>query len=264
MNAKSVQCPSCGKSAAGNFCSHCGAPIVSVCPSCDTEVKPGSRTCHECGESLVARPASKQWNAQTIAPWAAIGLATVALFVALMSWFDRGDRAAAPASASAPMSLPMTSASPAPGQPVDLASMTPREAADRLFNRVMIANESGNTAEALKFSPMALQAYDNLGTLDNDARYHVALIHMAAGDIKSARVQLDKLRQSVPNHLLGFMLEHQIAERSRNKDSAARAYKGFLAAYDAEIAKGRPEYQDHQGSIERFQKAAQASTAGKK
>ena len=260
MNAKSVQCPSCGKSAAGNFCSNCGSPIVSVCPSCDTEVKPGSRACHECGESLVARAAPQQWNAQTIAPWAAIGIASVALFVALVSWFGRGNDAALPA----PFSLPMTAKLPAPGQPVDLASMSPRQAADRLFNRVMTANENGNTEEALKFTPMALQAYDGLGTLDNDARYHVALIHLTAGDIKSARVQLDKLRQSVPNHLLGFTLEHQIAERSGKKDGAARAYKAFLVAYDAEIAKGRPEYQDHRGSIDRFREAAQASVAGKK
>ena len=158
----------------------------------------------------------------------------------------------------------MTSTAPAPGQPVDLASMSPREAANRLFNRVMAASENGNTEEALRFVPMALQAYDRLETLDNDARYHVALIHMTAGDIKSARVQLDKLRQSVPNHLLGIMLEHQIAERSGNKTTAARAYKEFLAAYDAEIAKGREEYQDHRGNIERFREAAQASVAGKK
>ena len=260
MNAKSVQCPRCGKLAAGKFCSHCGSPIASSCPSCGTEVKPGSRVCHECGTSLTAPAAPVQWNAQTIAPWVAIGIATIALAVALVTWFDRSSGAAAPA----PMSPPMTSTVPAPGQPVDLASLSPREAADRLFNRVMIANENGNTAEAIKFAPMAIQAYDRLGTLDNDARYHVALIHMTAGDIKSVRVQLDKLRQPVPNHLLGFMLEHQIAERSGNKDSAARAYKAFLAAYDAEIAKGRAEYQDHRSSIERFREAAKASMAGKK
>ena len=123
--------------------------------------------------------------------------------------------------------------------------MSPRQAADRLFNRVMAASENGDSAEALSFAPMALQAYNDLGTLDNDARYHVALLHLTTGDIKSARVQIDKLRQSVPNHLLGFMLEHQIAERSGKQDSAARAYKAFLAAYDAEIAVGRAEYRDH-------------------
>src|SRR3989344_1427774 len=248
MNAKSVQCPGCGKHAAGKFCSHCGAPIASVCPSCDTEVKPGSRVCHECGESLTAQAAPKEWNAQTIAPWAALGIATIALAVALVTWFDRSSGAAAPA----PFSSPMSSTAPASGQPVDLASLSPREAADRLFNRVMIANESGNTAEALKFAPMAIQAYDGLGTLDNDARYHVALIHMTTGDIDGARVQIEMLRKSVPNHLLGLMLEHQIAERGGKKDNAARAYKAFLAVYDAEIAKGRAEYQDHLSSIDRL------------
>lgn len=235
MNAKSVQCPNCGNSAAGKFCSYCGA-------------------------SLTGQEGPKQWNAQMIAPWAAIGIASVALVVALAALFDRGSGAAAPA----PFSLPMTSTIPAPGQPVDLSSITPREAADRLFNRVMTASEGGDTVEALRFAPMALQAYDNLGTLDNDARYHVALIHLTADDTQSARVQLDKLRQSVPNHLLGFMLEHQIAERSGKKDSAARANKAFLSAYDAEIATGRVEYQEHRGSIERFHKAAQASMAGKR
>jgi hypothetical protein len=111
---------------------------------------------------------------------------------------------------------------------------------------------------------MALQAYDGLGALDNDARYHVALLHLTSEDIKGARVQIEMLRQSAPNHLLGFMLEHQIAERGGKKDSAARAYKAFLAAYDAEMAAGRAEYQDHQGSIERFRAAAQSGMTGKK
>ncbi len=235
MNAKSVQCANCGKPAAGKFCSYCGA-------------------------SLTDREASKQWNAQMIAPWAAIGIASLALAVALVSLFERDRGAATPA----PFSPPLTSTVPAPGQPMDLSSITPREAADRLFNRVMAASESGNTVEALRFAPMALQAYENLGTLDNDARYHVALIHLTAADTKNARVQLDKLRQSVPNHLLGFMLEYQIAERNGKKDGAARAYKAFLAAYDTETAAGRAEYLDHRGSIERFHKAAQASMAGKK
>ena len=260
MNAKSIKCPGCGKTAAGNFCSHCGTPIVTSCPECDAEVKPGSRACHECGASLVAA-APKQLNAQAIAPWAAMVIAMLALGVALAALFGQSGGAPVPTS---PFSQSMSSAAPAPGQPVDLASMSPREAADRLYNRVMAASEKGDFAEALRFAPMALQAYEGLETMDNDARYHVALLHLTTEDMKGARVQIEMLRQSAPNHLLGFMLEHQIAERGGKKDSAARAYKAFLAAYDAEMATGRKEYQDHQGSIERFRAAAQAGMTGKK
>jgi hypothetical protein len=200
------------------------------------------------------------WNTQTIVPWVALGIAAIALVVALAAFFDRGKEAVAPA----PLFPPLSSTVPVPGQSVDLASLSPRQAADRLFNRVMAASENGDSVEALQFAPMALQAYNNLGTLDNDARYHVALLHITANDIKSARVQIELLRKSTQKHLLGFMLEHQIAERSGKQDSAARAYKAFLAAYDAEIATGREEYQDHQNTIERFRKVAQTGVAGKK
>jgi hypothetical protein len=260
MNAKPVPCPGCGKPVAGKFCSHCGTAIASTCPSCGAKVKPGARACPECGASLAARMESEQGNARAIVPWAALVLAAVALVVAVVALFDRGDGA----TATARFSPPMSSNVPAPGQPLDLAGMSPREAADRLFNRIMAASENGDSEEARRFAPMALQAYASLGTLDNDARYHVALIHLTASDIKSARLQLDQLRQSVPKHLLGSMLEHQIAEHSGNKDGAARSYKSFLAAYDAEIATGKAEYLEHRSGIERFRAAAQASKAGKK
>jgi hypothetical protein len=198
---------------------------------------------------------------QSIVPWAALGISIVALVVALLAWFDRGGRAQQPAEAMSSESA--AAAFSSPGQPPDLSSMTPRQAADRLFNRVMTANESGDRAEAMRFVPMALQAYEGLGTLDNDARYHVALIHLVAGDTAKARVQIESLRKSAPGHLLASMLEYQIAERAGNEGAAIRAYKTFLAAYDTEIAAGRSEYHDHQGSIDRFRQDALTNTAGK-
>jgi len=153
---------------------------------------------------------------------------------------------------------------PMAGQPPDLSSMTPREAADRLFNRVMTASENGNKEEAARFAPMAISAYDRVGPLDNDARYHVALIYMTIGNIKSARAQLEQLRKAVPHHLLAYMLEHDLAERSGNKSEAARAYRDFLAAYDKEMMTTRIEYQEHRGGIDRFREVAQSSVAGKR
>lgn len=201
---------------------------------------------------------------QTMVPWAALAISVVALVVSLLAWFDRGGGPAQPALAPAPFSQPLSAPFPAPGQAVDLSTMSPREAADRLFNRVMAASETGNLDEALRFAPMALQAYDQLGTLDNDARYHVALIHLTRSDIAGARAQVEQIKRSVPNHLLAFMLEHQIAERSGDKVAAARANKSFLAAFDAEAGTGRVEYRDHGSSIDRFREAAQAGVTGKR
>ena len=204
-------------------------------------------------------------SVQTIVPWAALGISVVALVFAVLAWMDRGGGGAAKPTPppAAPFSPPGGALS-FPGNPPDLSTMSPREAADRLFNRVMTASENGNTAEMLQFAPMALQAYKNLGTLDNDARYHVALIHLAAGDVKSARAVVDKLLQAAPNHLLGIMMEFKLAEKNGNKDAAARAYKKFLAAYDAERAKNLMEYQEHQTGIEHFHDVALASMSGNK
>lgn len=233
MDAKSKQCPACGKPASGKFCNHCGASLDGSAP----------------------------WGAQAIAAWSALGLSILALFTALLALFGRGLDAGQPVAMSG---QPTVSASPSVGKPIDLASLTPRQAADRLFNRVMTASESGNIEEARRFAPMALQAYELVETLDNDARFHVALIHLTAGDAKSARVQIDQLKKAVPNHLLALMLEHEIAERNGNRDGAARAYKTFLTAYGVEIAAGRVEYDEHRGGIERFRQAAQAGAAAQK
>jgi len=142
--------------------------------------------------------------------------------------------------------------------------MTPREAADRLFNRVMTASEKGDSEEAKRFIPMALQAYERIGTLDNDARYHMAWLHLTAGDMKGTRAQADQIRKVVSNHLLGLMLEHELAVRTGNTEKAAGVQKAFLKAYASEIAKGRQEYEDHRGTIDRFRAEAQAMQSGKK
>jgi hypothetical protein len=157
---------------------------------------------------------------------------------------------------------PFLGAGPMLNQVPDLSKMAPREAADRLFNRIMTAAERGDTQEALRFVPMALQAYELLGPLDNDARYHVGLIHVTAGDMESTRAYGAMLRQSVPDHLLGIMLEHTIAKQRGDQAGAAHAYKTFLAAYDAEIVTGRAEYRDHQSGIDSFRHAAKASVGG--
>lgn len=231
MDANAVQCPACGKAASGKFCNHCGAALT--------------------GEFSRAK-----WSRQTAIPWVALGVASVSLAVSLLSWFDRGGETAAPVAPLMRMSEAAAVGPATPGQPPDLSSMSPREAADRLFNRVMTASEQGYSEEVSRFAPMAIAAYQRVGTLDNDARYHLALLHMTAGDLQGARVQIDLLRKAAPQHLLALMLEHELAARGGNKEKTAGVNKAFLTAYAAEIAKGRPEYLDHHSSIERFRAAA--------
>jgi len=199
-----------------------------------------------------------------VIPWLALALASFSLVFSLMSWFWRSDGSGQPPPPM--MRMSESQGVPAPGSsgPPDLSTMTPREAADRLFNRVMMASERGNSAEVQQFAPMAVQAYERAGAQDNDARYHVALIHLATGDLKKTRASLDRLRKAVPNHLLGLMLEHELAARRGDKEKADGIFRAFLKAYDSEIAKGRQEYADHGSNIERFRAAAQASVSEKK
>jgi mono/diheme cytochrome c family protein len=103
---------------------------------------------------------------------------------------------------------------------------------------------------------MALLAYGQLDRLDADAHYHLGRIHAVVGDLDNIRKQIGILRQFTPNHLLATILEHAVAEQSRDKDAAARAYAAFVAAYDTETNAGRQEYADHRITIENFRKAA--------
>ena len=80
--------------------------------------------------------------------------------------------------------------------------MTPREAADRLYDRIMRAASAGDSAEALAFLPMALDAYNLVVPLDADGHYHVSLLHALGGDYHMAREVADRALADVPSHLL--------------------------------------------------------------
>lgn len=175
-------------------------------------------------------------------------LAVVGGFILL----DRRDREGA---APAPVA-----SSQSPGPPA-VGGASPRETAELLFNRTMAASEQGDTAEAQRFAPMALEAYRRLGVLDDDGRYHVGLIHLTLGDVESARAEREAIRRSAPDHLLGIMLEHAVAEAEGDVDGVRRTYSRFLEAYDAEMTINRPEYRDHERGIEGFRVRAAAAAA---
>ena len=69
----------------------------------------------------------------------------------------------------------------------DISQMSPRERFDRLYNRIMTAQEQGDQATVETFTPMALMAYAQLPEVDADAQYHLALLRLHAGDVAGAQ-----------------------------------------------------------------------------
>ena len=143
-------------------------------------------------------------------------------------------------------------AGPAP----DISRMTPRERFDRLFNRIMQAAGQGDSAQVLRFTPMALGAYGQLDTIDADARYHAAVLRLQTGDAGGARALADTILRQAPGHLLGYVVLGSVADLTGDTAAAGRARREFLQHYAAESAAARPEYRDHAPVIEEFKKSA--------
>jgi hypothetical protein len=141
--------------------------------------------------------------------------------------------------------------------PPDLSTMSPREQFDRLYNRVMRAAEQGDTATVSRFSPMAFQAYENLGAVDADARYHAAVLRLhVARDTGAALRLADSIQASNPGHLFIFLIRGTVGRLAGDTGLLARANAGFLAAWEAEMKSGRPEYKDHQVMLDQFREMA--------
>ena len=227
----------------------------SECPSCKAAMHPGAKFCHNCGAPAGGQPVGKQRNWKNIS-FVVVGIAAVSGGLT----FAVGNFATEKREVQSPPQFDVTSSSVSPRQPVDLSTMTPREAAGRLFNRVMAADERGDTEEAMRFAPMALKAYELVDRLDADAHYHVGLINLLFGNLDKARKQIENLKREAPDHLLGLVLSFKVAEKVGDYKGASDTRARFAAAYDAEIKSGRPEYEAHRLTIEKFH----ASTMGSK
>ena len=124
--------------------------------------------------------------------------------------------------------------------------MPPAEQASRLFDRVMRAEEGGDTAQVSFFAPMAIQAYQMLGAnLGPDERLHVGLLDLAVRDAAGATAQADTILRSNRTHLYGLLLRARVAQSTGDAAGERRAMQAFAAAYDAERAKNLPEYAEH-------------------
>jgi hypothetical protein len=230
-----MKCPTCGANATGKFCHNCGAALGKrTCTKCGETLTGSAKFCHACGTPSAGGGAGTGARPGGI-PWFLVGGAVVVLLVIVAVVQLR------------PGTPPPAPAPPAaqPSGPVDLSQLSPREAADRLFDRVMISKEAGKLDTAAFFAPMALRAYGMLDALDPDARFHIGLLEIAAGNPAGADAQADTLAQAVPSHLYAFMLRADAARARGDSVAARRVDQAFLQHYDAETAANRPEYAPH-------------------
>jgi mono/diheme cytochrome c family protein len=201
----------------------------------------------------------QNWPAGRIALLGVAG--GIVLAAAVVAIFGNGQMALSPAPAPRP---PIGAPGPAGGSDLapDISRLSAREAADRLFNRVMASAEQGNIEEALRFAPMAVEAYTSLTSLDRDARYHLGLIFAIQGDRARQAQEIAALRQGAPNHLLAITLEHDAAEKAGDRAAMARLRAAFAAAYEAEIGLPRPEYEAHLNAIEKLRTLVGTAPSG--
>jgi len=228
----------------------------SKCPSCNTALRPNAKFCHECGAPTGEQSDAKQQDWKRLAPFVVLIAVVGAVLV-----FGLGYYATQQKDLPSPPQSDVASSSRQPEPLVDLSTMDPREAADRLFNRVMIADERGDTAQATQLAPMALAAYRLVDRPDADVHYHMGLISLVLGNLDDVRRQIENVKRDSAEHLLGLALALKVAERGGDDKSASDILARFAAAYDAEIGRGKPEYEAHRNTIERLHASVTGLTA---
>jgi hypothetical protein len=189
-------------------------------------------------------------------PWIMTGIALVVVIALVLFQASRSATESGPAedSQAAPMggAAGGGTAMGGGGMPssADIASMSPQERADRLFNRVMVYASEGKADSAAIFAPMALQAYDMLGPLDMHGRYDVGLVAIVASQLTRAKAEADTILKKNPNDLLGLTLAMRVAEASQNTAARNDYAKRLIAAEPAERKTARDEYTAHANDID--------------
>jgi Double zinc ribbon len=248
-------CPSCGSPADGRFCANCGAPLDgATCRTCASSLTPGARFCHHCGSPVGGLNAPRaEERGPSALPWVVASIALVAL-VALVA----AQRFSAPTATrlDAPINaLPQAQLGEVPADQMmerapDISQLTPRERADRLFDRVMRLHERGRSDSVQFFAQMAIPAYQMLQPLDLDARYDMGRIAEVAGLADFARAQADTILRANPNHLLGLILAIRAARLTGDESAATAFERRLIAAEPAERRQALVEYTRHRTDID--------------
>jgi hypothetical protein len=189
-------------------------------------------------------------------PWIVTGVALVAVIALVLFQASRSATDEGPASAG--QTAPMMGGGSGGGGVPDIASMSPQEQADRLFNRVMSYASEGKADSAAIFAPMALQVFDMLAPLNVHQRYDVGLVALVSGQLGRAKVESDTILIKNPRDLLGLTLAMRVAEASKNSAATGDFGRRLLAAEPAERKTKREEYEFHGNDIDAAIKDARA------
>lgn len=216
-------------------------PSSAACPACHAPLSEGAKFCHRCGRAISGSGAS---HTPWIVAWTMVLVSVGAIFFFVLR-ASRPEPAPPDMANAAPFAGGGGGGGGGAGTPPDISQMTPEERFIRLHDRVMTADEQGDTATVQRFAPMAVQAYQMLPSVDNDLRYHAGSLDIRIGDFTGALALADTIAQGAPKHLFASLLRADVAQARQDRPGFDKARKAFLDAYDAEILMKRPEYDKH-------------------
>ena len=245
-----MKCPRCGSDSGGAFCSNCGAELAATrsCRRCDSTLQPDARYCTQCGARTRGYAAGLRWALPA-------GIAVAALGVGYALGRDEG-----PPRSTQVMQTPADGRDGRRSPPPLTGSM--RDQADRLFERIMQARARGDSAEAVFFLPMALQAYEGAEPLDADGIFHVGLLQLDAGRTDEALAAARRISELDPNHLFGFAVRGEAAIAAGDQAAARSAFADYIARFDSELARGLPEYEVHRPALDEYRERARTIAGG--
>jgi len=296
--SETKSCPRCGRESRGNFCSHCGGSLGEVhCNQCGSKAEPGARFCNTCGAPIAAAAgggaagvgagrvaagagsgagATARGGASSVAAgegdggnptawWVAGGLFIALILAVVIPPLQRAqDDAQGPAGATnAPFAGGGAGGAAVPGAAsTDITSMTPIEAADRLWTRVMTSVEAGDSASVQMFLPMSIAAYERARPLNADGLFHLSVLQRMALQPEEALATAEEALAAHPDHLLALSAAAGAAADLGREGRARELYGKLLDVWDAEMAKGLEEYELHSRMLPDLRAEAEAYLDG--
>lgn len=283
-------CPKCGEAASGNFCASCGTSLGGrFCNQCGARAKADSTFCSECGAKFgAAVPAAarkgtggkgasgarqkgggaqpRKQGAQAAAStgggvgnlgwWMAAAMMVVVMFFMIrpIIWPE-------PAAQSV-TGAPFASGGAGAPAVTDISNMSPREAADRLYTRVMTAASANDSAQVVMFLPMTIQAYDIARPLDADGLFHLSRLQRMALQDEAALASAQEGLALNQTHLLNLYAGADAALAVGLNDLAQEYLTTLLQVWDEEMASGNQDYQLHSNMMSDVRAFAEANIAG--